>query len=180
MGATQSSIGLLTPDEISELKIISGNVFNDREIIHLYKRFTTLDKDSMNLITRDTLMKIPELAYNPLAPRIIDTLDPYNTGISMDIFVQTLAVMSPKASSAAKIQFIFDVFDSDGDDLIKISDFNEILKLLLGKKISEEKISEISEKSMKKISEKNEINLKDFKNFLIENDFDPFNFKIEF
>lgn len=52
--------------------IVENTNFTSRQVTRLYERFQRLDKDQTGFLTKEDFLKIPELAINPLADRIID------------------------------------------------------------------------------------------------------------
>jgi calcineurin B family protein 1 len=68
MGSRASSS--LREEEIQEIHRETG--FTSNQIIRLYSRFTSLDKDNSGFLQKEDFMRIPELAINPLAARIIN------------------------------------------------------------------------------------------------------------
>lgn len=52
--------------------IVQNTNFSAKQVARLYERFQRLDKDETGYLTKEDFLKIPELAINPLADRIID------------------------------------------------------------------------------------------------------------
>ena len=60
---------LLRPEELEELELMSG--FTKDEVIKLYRRFRTLDRTGDGTISEEELLRVPELAMNPMVERIV-------------------------------------------------------------------------------------------------------------
>ncbi len=98
----------------------------------LYSRFTALDKDQKGYLTKNDLLKIPELSINPLCTRIVDAffVDAADDQINFQQFMQTLAIFRPIESRERrgnlelansldkKLEFAFRVYDIDNDKKI--------------------------------------------------------------
>jgi len=52
--------------------IVDDTDFTKQQVLRLYDRFQRLDKNETGYLTREDFLRIPELAINPLAERIID------------------------------------------------------------------------------------------------------------
>ncbi|MFH4974436.1 hypothetical protein AB6A40_001145 [Gnathostoma spinigerum] len=65
-----SSSLMLQEDEIQSIAEETG--FSRNQIVRLYSRFLSLDKQGRGYLDRDDFLRIPELAINPLGERIID------------------------------------------------------------------------------------------------------------
>jgi len=52
--------------------IVDATDFSKQQVLRLYDRFQRLDKSETGYLTREDFLRIPELAINPLAERIID------------------------------------------------------------------------------------------------------------
>ena len=58
-----------------ELEIIGKETrFTTTQIKRLYNRFIDLDKSSFGYLTKDDLLRIPELYTNPLRDRIVEVI----------------------------------------------------------------------------------------------------------
>lgn len=123
MGAGSSS---LLNEEIEE--ICESTKLTQTEVRNLYLRFLRLDKSRTGKLNVDSLMMIPELAMNPLAPRL--------TAIFADAnfrqFAELIAVFSHRASPQSKREFLFRVYDMDGDGVLGRNDLTQVMQLLLG------------------------------------------------
>ena len=111
-------------------------------IFRLYSRFTALDKEQKGFLTKNDLLRIPELSINPLGERIVDAffVDVVDEQINFQQFMQTLAVFRPikhkerrGAAETAnsldkKLEFAFRVYDVDNDK--KISQVGRANKIL--------------------------------------------------
>ncbi|KAL6042124.1 Calcineurin subunit B type 1 [Balamuthia mandrillaris] len=142
----------LDPEVIQELQedIIHQEgtftpVFTAQEINRLYHRFTKLDKSSSGFISTDEFLSLPELAMNPLNPRVIALFqqEKGEDKVNFKDFVQVLAVFSPKASRKDKLRLAFKMYDVDGDGFISQQDLYHVVKLMVGKFVPEETLRDI-------------------------------------
>ena len=105
----------------------------------LYSRFTALDKEQKGYLTKNDLLRIPELAINPLGERIVDAffIGVVDDQINFQHFMQTLAVFRPikhrhranadmANSLEKKLEFAFRVYDVDNDEKISQVKFNYV------------------------------------------------------
>jgi calcineurin B homologous protein 1 len=67
------------------------------QIERLYSRFTSLDRGNSGTLSREDLLRIPELAINPLGDRIVHAFFQEGTGDSINFlqFMQVLAHFRP-------------------------------------------------------------------------------------
>ncbi len=123
MGAGSSS---LLNEEIEE--ICECTKLSQTEVKNLYLRFLRLDKSRTGKLNVDSLMMIPELAMNPLAPRLTAIFAESN----FRQFAELIAVFSHRAEPQTKRDFLFRVYDIDGDGVIGRDDLTQVMQLLLG------------------------------------------------
>jgi serine/threonine-protein phosphatase 2B regulatory subunit len=131
----------------AEISSYCSNVFTSAEIQTLYKRFQQLDKKHKGYISEDELLNIPELAINPLAPRIVQLF----VNVNFKEFCRLLSLLSKNADEKAKILFMFRVYDVDADGIVSRNDLEIILRQLVGSTLSEEKIDALVQKAMNEI-----------------------------
>ncbi|OSX80904.1 hypothetical protein BU14_0031s0074 [Porphyra umbilicalis] len=123
MGANTSA---LLADEIEDISRDCN--LTPAEVRRLYKRFQQLDRNRSGNLQAEELRMIPELAMNPLMPRIIALCD--NANFSQ--FVRTIAVFGPNSTKQAKTDFAFRVYDVDGDGFISAADLTQVLHMMVG------------------------------------------------
>jgi serine/threonine-protein phosphatase 2B regulatory subunit len=88
--------------------IIDCDLVNEKEILRLYKRFKTLDRDHSGTLSTDELLSIPEFAMNPLVPtRLMAIITPGGREVSFKGFLQILSVFHPRASVDEKLKCTF-------------------------------------------------------------------------
>lgn len=144
-------ISLLSSSSYEQTEISSYcyNVFTSAEIQTLYKRFQQLDKKHKGYISEDELLNIPELAINPLAPRIVQLF----VNVNFKEFCRLLSLLSKNANEKSKISFMFRVYDVDADGIVSRNDLEIILRQLVGSTLSEEKIDALVQKAMNEVLE---------------------------
>jgi len=125
------------------------NTFTSSEIQTLYKRFQQLDKRQKGYISEDELLNIPELAINPLAPRIVQLF----VNVNFKEFCRLLSFLSNKSMDEEKVKFMFKVYDVDADGIVSRNDLEIILRQLVGSTLSEDKIDGLVQKAMNEIIE---------------------------
>ncbi|CAA2953995.1 calcineurin subunit B-like [Olea europaea subsp. europaea] len=131
MGNTSS---MLTQYDIEEVQEHCNHTFSQQEIVSLYQRFCQLDRNGCGFISADEFMSVPEFAVNPLFQRLLRMLD----GLNFKEFVAFLSAFSSRASLQQKVEFIFKVYDSDGNGKVTFNEMLDILRDLTGQFISEQ------------------------------------------
>jgi serine/threonine-protein phosphatase 2B regulatory subunit len=134
MGANTSS---LLSEEIEEIARQSN--LTQTEIKRLYKRFQKLDRNQSGTLEADELMMIPELAMNPLVPRIVAVFD----SVNFRQFVNNLGVFGPNGSVEDKIEFAFRIYDVDGDGFVSEDDLEAVLKMMVGDNIVDDSLHRV-------------------------------------
>jgi Ca2+-binding EF-hand superfamily protein len=94
-------------------------------------------------------LNIPELAINPLAPRIVQLF----VNVNFKEFCRLLSLLSKNANEKSKISFMFRVYDVDADGIVSRNDLEIILRQLVGSTLSEEKIDALVQKAMNEVLE---------------------------
>ncbi|CBY22674.1 unnamed protein product [Oikopleura dioica] len=159
MGSKQSVA--LSPDESQEVANRTG--FSIAQVNKLYHRFNLLDKDSKGHLSRDDLLAIPELAMNPLADKIVNLFlpgennDATSTECGFLKYCEVLSHFRPTNSKTkesdlnskqAKTKLIFDIFDKDKSNRLTRNELLEILRMMVGKNISEDQLYAIAERAI--------------------------------
>lgn len=62
----------LQKEDIDEISKETG--FNQKQVMRLYSRFASLDKNNRGYLDKQDFIRIPELHVNPLRDRIIEVL----------------------------------------------------------------------------------------------------------
>ncbi|KAJ3288637.1 EF-hand [Rhizoclosmatium globosum] len=180
MGAA-SSTASLSPEELQELEQMTG--LPKPSIARLYSRFHQLDKNKVGSISANEMIAIPEFAMNPLAYRMISVFDSEgNNEISFRQFLGWLSVFSKGASREQKLEFAFRVYDVDADGIISFDDLQTILKLMVGKTLSQKEIEDLVRETIWQadtIDKDGAISFDEFKRSLFSADFEQ-SFSIDF
>lgn len=147
---------LLREDEISQIQEKTG--FTPNQIERLYSRFTSLDRANCGTLSREDLLRIPELAINPLGDRIVHAFFQEGNGDSINFlqFMQVLAHFRPIKknkdtklnSREQKLKFAFKMYDLDNDGKISRDELLAILQMMVGSNISEEQLTSIAERTI--------------------------------
>jgi serine/threonine-protein phosphatase 2B regulatory subunit len=140
MGANTSA---LLSEEIEE--IARNSNLSQTEVKRLYKRFQKLDSNQSGTLEADELMMIPELAMNPLVPRIVSVFD----GVNFREFVQHLGLFGPNGTPQAKIDFAFRVYDVDQDGFVSEDDLSAVLRMMVGDNIDDDMLHRVVQKVFK-------------------------------
>ena len=142
-----------------------------------YQQLTILEGREVAAITRDHVLKFPELRFNPLKKRLADVLK-INEVLTFDELVDSLQKLSINYPKPEKIKskcvssaflsqhtnhgstqtVAFEMFDFDNDQLISKNDLTKFLHTILNKavceqqELSEEDIDIIVENTMHEMS----------------------------
>jgi serine/threonine-protein phosphatase 2B regulatory subunit len=137
----------LSDDELDAIRY--GTPFSKAEITKLYTRFKEIDHDGSASISAEEFQQIPELSMNPLASRIIEVFDEDGVNaVDFKQFVHNLAVFSKKTKRDDKLSFAFRIFDVAGDGYIDSEELFIIVKLMVGKNLTDSAIQDLVEKTI--------------------------------
>ncbi|KAJ8767812.1 hypothetical protein K2173_020752 [Erythroxylum novogranatense] len=134
-----SSSSMLTQYDIEEVQEHCNHTFSQQEIVSLYERFCQLDRNCGGFISAEEFLSVPEFAVNPLSQRLLRIVD----GLNFKEFVAFLSAFSPRASLHQKIEFIFKVYDSDGNGKVTFNDMLDVLHDLTGQFISHQQREQV-------------------------------------
>lgn len=189
MGIFSSSLnGSLKLQHENFVQISNETGFTFHQIERFWSRFTHLDKQHKGYLTKDDLFRIPELAINPLADRIVnaffnprsnivknkDTLKLIDGAkeevVNFCDFVKVLAHFQPvKAESKncinskhQKLNFAFQMYDLDGDGKISMEELLAVLKMMIGENMSEDQLLSIADRTLRKAKCENLITFEEF------------------
>ncbi|XP_062502258.1 calcineurin B homologous protein 1-like [Corticium candelabrum] len=151
----------LKEDETAELSAATG--FSARQIVRLYSRYSTLDKENKGYLSREDFEHIPELAINPLGDRIIAAFmdGSQDEHVNFKQFLSVLARFRPIKkhvtnqssvnSKEEKLRFAFNMYDLDRDGKISAHELTEVLKMMVGSNVSPEQLQSIASLTMKEV-----------------------------
>lgn len=134
MGAQTSA---LLSEEIEEISRQTN--LSQLEVKRLYKRFQMLDRTQSGTLDTDELLMVPELAMNPLHPRLVAVFE----NVNFHQFVNNISAFSPSTPPERKIEFTFRLYDVDGDGFISKHDLENVLGMLVGEHMSSDVIEQV-------------------------------------
>jgi len=160
----------LSADFVQELMDETG--FNQKQIHRLYIRFRHLDKDKKGYLTKEDLLRLPQMNMNPVGEKIVETFLPpkefdennkeirRNKRIFFSQFAKTFAVFRPihrhdmdkheaPNSKTNKIRFLFNMINSAGNGKVTKDEMNEVLELMVGSQVSQEQLEMIADRLIK-------------------------------
>ncbi|VDM99751.1 unnamed protein product [Thelazia callipaeda] len=153
-----SSSLMLQEDEIQAIASETG--FTRNQIVRLYSRFLSLDKQGRGYLDRDDFLRIPELAINPLGDRIVDAFftetEDREQKINFREFIRVLAHFRPISkerinilnSREEKLKFAFSMYDLNKNGFITRDEFKVILNMMVGANITAEQLDSIADRTI--------------------------------
>ncbi|OWF37583.1 Calcineurin B homologous protein 1 [Mizuhopecten yessoensis] len=152
-----------------------NRLVSHNQIVRLYSRFTSLDKSSNGVLSREDFLRIPELAINPLGDRIVHAFfqESNDETVNFRQFMRVLARFRPTKSNQTKnklnsreekLKFAFKMYDLDGDDKISRDELLAVLHMMVGDNITEEQLGSIADKTISEadINGDNQISFDEF------------------
>uniref|UniRef100_A0A1I8EF91 EF-hand domain-containing protein n=1 Tax=Wuchereria bancrofti TaxID=6293 RepID=A0A1I8EF91_WUCBA len=114
------------------------------QIVRLYSRFLSLDKQGRGYLDRDDFLRIPELAINPLGDRIVDAFFTETEDLGQKInfreFIRVLAHFRPIIA--------FSMYDLNKNGFITRDEFKVILNMMVGANITAEQLESIADRTI--------------------------------
>lgn len=139
--------------------------FSPKQIKKLFRRFSSLDKESKGYLNREDFLRLTELAVNPLGDRIVNAffLESQNDEVFNDDtvdfrdFIRVLSHFRPIEKNEEKnklntrlekLRFAFRIYDLDGDDKICKEELLSLLTMMVGENVSSEQLISITERTI--------------------------------
>ncbi|XP_052767454.1 calcineurin B homologous protein 1-like [Mya arenaria] len=152
----------LQQEEIDEIQKETG--FSHNQIVRLFSRFTSLDKNNNGFLSREDFLRIPELAINPLGDRIVHSffLESNEETVNFKQFMSVLARFRPTKSNESKnklntreekLKFAFKMYDLDSDEKISRDELLAVLHMMVGDNISEDQLNSIADRTITEADE---------------------------
>uniref|UniRef100_A0A914HJ13 EF-hand domain-containing protein n=1 Tax=Globodera rostochiensis TaxID=31243 RepID=A0A914HJ13_GLORO len=160
MGNSTTSL-MLQEEEVVEIAKDTG--FSRNQIVRLYSRFLSLDRQGRGYLDRDDFQRIPELAINPLGGRIVDAFfsgfgesGAKSELINFRQFVKVLAHFRPLSKSKPnvvnsreeKLKFAFSMYDLNKNGYITRDEFKVILNMMVGSNITADQLDSIADRTI--------------------------------
>lgn len=155
----QAISGGLTQNDVDEVISACKGAFSQAEVEALYRRFRSLDRGLKGYISAEELLAIPELSINPLAQRVVRLFE----SVNFLEFVKLLAPFTARVSVDDKLQFLFTVFDVDGDGLMSRDDMHVMLRQLAGSTLTDDDINALIARGLEGAGAPHGLNLAAFK-----------------
>jgi len=123
--------------------------FNDVETKRILRRFQKLDSDGRGLLKLDDFLSVPELSLNPLLERVFRVLDTNgDERLEFAEFLAGISKFAQKGDLEAKLKFVFQIYDIDGDGFISNPELFHVLKIMVGKNLTEAQLQQIVDKTI--------------------------------
>nr|XP_014351543.1 PREDICTED: F-box only protein 21 isoform X1 [Latimeria chalumnae] len=157
----------LPPDRIQHLAQKTG--FTSEQIEHLHRRFMHISGDE-ETIRKEHFNNIPDLMLNPIRSKIIEAFfDKRNLGqdstgcvneINFEDFLIIMSYFKPLEENAnpervqcnrnEKLRFLFNMFDSDNDGKINLTEYKHVIEQMLSQNphIGKELASSVADAAM--------------------------------
>lgn len=135
---------------VDDVQRIQAHVpYSEKEIKRMYKRFFKLDLDATGRVSKQDFLKIPELAANPMAERMMALIDGDSDGtIDFEEFVRALAVFGPGGDPEEKLNMVFRAFDTDRDGYLMRDEVSSVLKMMVQSTMTDEQLKNVVEKTV--------------------------------
>lgn len=132
---------ILSDIDIHELK--DTTPFSDSDLKTLEQRYHALDPspDATDGIPYDKMILLPEFRGNELCPLVVAAnLDGRSGRVYAKQFVQIFGILSPKANPEEKKEFLFELFNIYGANILTHDEMYRFFKTLLDRAFSDDHI----------------------------------------
>ncbi|XP_061192725.1 uncharacterized protein LOC133200926 [Saccostrea echinata] len=156
---------ILSDLDIQELK--ESTPLSEGELKKLEQRYQTLDKspEATDGIPYDKMVLLPELRGNELCSHVVAAnLDGRSGRVYAKQFVQIFGILSPKANPDEKKEFLFEIFNIYGTNVLMHDEMYRIYKTLFDRTISDDHILALTYRALnhKALKKKGEITKEEF------------------
>lgn len=120
------------------------------DVDKLYHHFLRIDEDGNGVIDKSELMRLPSVAGNPLANRLLELFDTDKSGdINFGEFVAGLSIFSARSDTRKKLKFAFDLYDLDQDGYISNGELFIVIRMMTGDHLKPTQLQQIVDKTIR-------------------------------
>ncbi|KAJ3433658.1 protein phosphatase 3 regulatory subunit b alpha isoform type 1 [Anaeramoeba flamelloides] len=139
----------LSEEEVNEFSKTTG--FTKTQITKLYEKFMILNTQKNGRVSYQEFLNIPELASNPILERVISIIDKNkNQFIEFSELIQTLSIFVVEEKKKERIDFVFKIYDLNGDGFISNGDLFLVLQSMVGENLKDIQLQQIVDKTIAK------------------------------
>ncbi|KAI8034199.1 calcineurin B homologous protein 2-like [Drosophila gunungcola] len=113
----------LSAEELSDIQGETG--FSLARLDYLYGHYQALDRDPEDRVLRSELLRVPPVAWHPLAERLVDAM--LHPSLGFRHFVRGLAHFQRGEPLDRKLASVLRLFDEDGDGLLSADQCHALL-----------------------------------------------------
>ncbi|KAK9846652.1 hypothetical protein WJX81_008477 [Elliptochloris bilobata] len=122
---------------------LQDGVVSKKELERLQRRFLRLAKGG-DLVALADFQALPELAGNPLVPRVLQLADKDRDGhLRLADFTDAVGELGRLYTDDDRAAFTFRVYDLDGDGYVTPAELEATLRRLAGQALSAEQLAEV-------------------------------------
>jgi len=146
-----ASTANLTPEEMND--ILRNTSFSRKQVERIWRRFQSLDQEGDGQIPTQVFFHLPEFSGNPLAHRLLECLtiprglrerEQRQDHIGFVSFVSAMNVFNVDTPDETKLQYLFKMFDRDGDGFLNREDLRLSYLDIIGKSMSQQEVENMA------------------------------------
>ncbi|KAJ6232213.1 protein phosphatase 3 regulatory subunit b alpha isoform type 1 [Anaeramoeba flamelloides] len=139
----------LSEKEVNDFSKTTG--FTKTQITKLYEKFMILNTQKTGRVSYQEFLNIPELASNPILERVISLIDKNNNQfIEFHELIETLSIFVVEEKKQERVDFVFKIYDLNGDGFISNGDLFLVLKSMVGENLKDIQLQQIVDKTIAK------------------------------
>lgn len=140
----------LTNEDLTVLQQTTG--FNSAELNWIHRIYAPcVTPDDTSRAHYKTLGATPELTVHPLIERVLLMHNEDKSGqLSFGEFANAMRSLGARATLEQKLRFVFDLFDMNGSGSIQTVEMFQILRMMLGRAVSDGALQEITDNYLRR------------------------------
>jgi len=170
MGEVQSSIVDVNAEQLMNADNFQNPTkFKNEELRNLFRAFKKLDLNNDGFLQKDEFMAVESLQQNPLVTRVLEIFDEDgNDKIDFTEFITAISLFCFDETKQSKFEFVFQIYDVNGDGYISNGDLFRILKIMVGDNLNDTQLQQLVDRTIMQADEDKDgkLNKEEFMKFI--------------